>query len=249
LLDSPRAKDAASHGIVLVAFDAEPKLQLKPPSPLLDYNGFKDQDDVALVLSSVLKHPSIDPARAGVWSHSNGITLAAGVLGRGSYPELSAVTFLLDDEGPHCPKEILQARPDPQDYHSWDKGVDIVKIWGDVVAAKSGAGKEYPNADAFFAERCASYFVGGFAGVYQRMQAGDDHEVKTWHDHAVAMLNAATDGKALWTRLNREPHDVIYQSPAAPQGIGIDGVLDVDRFDSANDGRLWDMALELVGPP
>lgn len=243
LLDSPRTREAAARGIVLVTFDSEPKVKERPPSPVLDYNGFKDQDDVALVLLTVLEHPSVDPARAGVWSHSNGITLAAGVLGGGKYPELAGVAFLMDDEGPHCPKEILQVLTSPDDYVT----SGIIQLWNEVIAAKSGAGKEYADADAFFAERCASYFVGGFGGTYQRMQALNDHEVKTYHGHAAAMLNAAGAGKAAWTRLNLDERDVVYQSPETPQGVPIDGVIEIDRFENANDERLWNMALDLIG--
>jgi hypothetical protein len=240
LLEHPLTQKAAERGLVVVAFDSEPKTTQEVGSTLRNYNGFRDQDDVALVLQAIFEHPGIDPSRVGVWSHSNGITLAAGVLGRSKYDKLSRrVLFLLDDEGPHCPKDIL----DDQSIRFHTPG--IRETWAKVIDAMVGQGREYASVDEFFSERCAVYFIGNFPGAYQRLQAIEDHEPRDYHGHAVAMLNAATHGKARWTRLNNEPKNRLYASPQEPDGINIESVLDVDKFESANDPRIWDALFQM----
>ncbi len=45
-------------------------------------------------------------------------------------------------------------------------------------------------------------------------------------NHAVAYLNAATNGKAKWTRLNKQAKNQIYKSKQYPNGIDIKEALD-----------------------
>lgn len=241
LLNNRLAKKAASDGLIIVAFDTEPKLKEKTGSRIRDYNGFKDQDDAATVLASILNHPNVDPDMVGVWSHSNGITLASGVLGREKYKEIGEkIIFLLDDEGPHCPEDLIDA-PDIKPHTR-----DIKSIWRNkVINAKVGAGKDYRTTDEFFSERCAVNFIGNFKGVYERVQAKNDHELAYYYGHAAAMINIAVNGKAKWTRLNREPKDQIYKSAELPGGIDMESVLDVEKIRGPNDRRIWDLLFSL----
>ena len=86
-----------------------------------------------------------------------------------------------------------------------------------------------------------------YEGIYQRMQAIDDHEPSTYHGHAVAMVNAATNGNAEWTRLNNQPKNQIYNyNSNTPGGVDIDDILEIKKFSSANDKRIWDMLFKLV---
>ena len=240
MLDHHFAKIAASKGLIIVAFGTEPKLQEEIGSSKRDYNGFKDQDDVAIVLRSIFNCPNVNPNMVGVWSNSNGITLAAGVLGREKYQNLSEkVMFLLDSEGPHCPKEILN-NPNITFYNP-----DIVDVWNTVIDAKVGPDKDYQSVEDFFAERCAVYFIDDFKGIYQRVQAKNDHALTNYYGHAVAMLNAATNGEAKWTRLNKQPKNQTYASLQEPDGVDIETVLDVEKFTSCNDYRIWDVLFDL----
>lgn len=240
LLNNKLVNKAASNGFIIVGFETEPKKE-KWDAELRDFNGFKDQDDVATVLKSIMENSNIDVNNIGVWSHSNGITLASGVLGRKKYSEISKnVKFLLDDEGPHCPKDLIN-NPDIK-FHT--KG--IREMWEDVLSAKIGDGKEYSNEDNFWSERCAVNLIPGYKGIYQRVQAIDDHEPSTYHGHAVAMVNAATNGNAKWTRLNNQPKNQIYSYNSIPsKGINIENVLKIKKFSSANDKRIWNVLFNL----
>ncbi|MHA1733028.1 MAG: alpha/beta hydrolase family protein [Promethearchaeota archaeon] len=244
LLDAKQVREAAERGLIVVAFDSFPKKEYEVGSELRDYNGFKDQDDVALVLSKLFEDPQVNASLVSVWSHSNGITLAAGALGRHTYENISRqIIFLLDDEGPHSPRELLE---NPEiSFHT----ADIKDTWGEVIDAKVGDGKQYATVDEFWAERCAINFIGNYSGVYQRVQAIDDHETGTYHGHAVAMINAATppNGGAAWTRLNFQEKNQLYQSQAYPDSVDVDEVLDLQKFSGPNDPHIWEVFFSLLG--
>ena len=242
LLNASLTRKAAADGLIIVAFDSEMKDTKKYPvgSSQRDYSGFRDQEDAAKVLRSILEHPNVNPDAVGVWSHSNGITLASGVLGREKFRDISdSVKFILDDEGPYCPRDMLQNRDIK--YHT--RGMK--RKWRKVINSKVGEMKDYNSEDEFFYERCAVNFIGNFKGIYQRVQAGNDHETLYYHGHAVAMLNAATNGKAKWTRLNREPKNITYYSLQDPDGIDIENVIDLNRVNGPNDRRIWELLYKL----
>ncbi len=242
LLNGKPARRAASKGLVVAAYASSIKKEYPLGSDKRDYNGFKDQDDAAIVLKSILEHPNVNPDMAGIWSNSNGITIASGLLGREKYEKLSdKVAFLLDSEGPHNPQYILENT----DEINLRNPEGIMNRWKRALDAKVGPGRDYSTEEQFFRERCAINFIGNFKGVYLRAQARDDHALKDYHGHAVAMLNTATNGKAKWTRLNREPRNTLYRSFAEPDGVDIDSVLDVGRFIGPNDSRFWDALFNL----
>ncbi|MBI5882700.1 MAG: hypothetical protein HZB91_06305 [Elusimicrobia bacterium] len=222
LLDHKLAVAAASAGIVVAAFDAEPKLREEVGSPALDYNGAKDQDDAAVVLSELFRDPGIDPAAVGVWSHSNGVTIASGALAREEFRR--RVLFLLDDEGPHAPWDIIR------DERISLRDESLRRIWKEKVL-KAKVPSEYRTPEGFFRERSAVNFIGRFEGIYQRVQARDDHVTLFWHGHAAAMLRAASvpAGKARWTRLNRGARNRAYGTPEA-----LEAALDVERINGGS---------------
>ncbi|MBI5210257.1 MAG: hypothetical protein HY927_09835 [Elusimicrobia bacterium] len=233
LLDHRLAGAAAARGVVVAAFDAEPKLREEIGSPVLDYNGAKDQDDAAVVLRELFRHPGVDPAAVGVWSHSNGVTIAAGVLAREEFRR--RVLFLLDDEGPHAPWDIIR----DERIELRDPG--LRRVWREKVL-RAKVPSEYRTPEEFFRERSAVDFIGKFEGIYQRVQGREDHVLLSWHGHAAAMIRAAAPpaGKARWTRLNRSPRDRVYRTPG-----DLEAALDIERVRGPNDRRLWDRLLRL----
>jgi len=63
------AKRAASYGLIIVAFDSEKKDEKNIQSvQVRDFNGFRDQEDVAIVLWSILKHANVN-SNMVVYSH------------------------------------------------------------------------------------------------------------------------------------------------------------------------------------
>ncbi|HDZ76685.1 MAG TPA: hypothetical protein ENH41_01205 [Candidatus Omnitrophica bacterium] len=242
LLDAEAARKAAAKGLIVAAYESSIKKRYPLGSSKRDYNGFKDQDDAAVVLGSIFNNLQVDPNMVGVWSNSNGITIASGFLGREKYKELSKkVVFLLDAEGPHNPEYILK-NTDDIDFRDEKR---MISSWKKVINAKVGPGKDYSTEEEFFKERCAINFIGNFKGIYRRGQARNDHALTSYHGHAVAMLNAAAQGKARWARLNREPKNQIYWSSQEPDGVDIDSVIDVKQFKGPNDKRFWDVLFKL----
>ena len=223
ILNGERIKKSASEGIIFVAFNSP--IRVSPDSAAAssgDYKGFKEQADVAAVLKYIVESPNADTNVIGVWSHSSGAILAAGVLGR--YTELSEkVAFFIDNEGPHCAKELLE---NPNIDADAIKGL---QLWEKAKGAKVGAGKQYKTEEEFWYERCGNNFIGNYKGAYQRIQAKNDHALGYNYPHAIAYLNAATNGKAEWTRLNKQPKDQIYKSEQFPDGTPIESVLDIER--------------------
>ena len=107
LLSGEMTKKAAA-GLIFVAFDSPMRTDYPVGSPERDYKGFEDQDDVAVVLKDIVENPQVDKDLIGVWTSSSGAILAAGVLGREEYQELSEkVAFFLDNEGPHCVEDLI----------------------------------------------------------------------------------------------------------------------------------------------
>jgi hypothetical protein len=224
LLNGEMIRKAVSKGIIFVAFNSP--IRVSPDSAEAsrgDYKGFKEQADVAEVLKYIVESSNVSLNAIGIWSHSSGAILAAGVLGR--YPELSEkIAFFIDNEGPHCAKDLLE---DPSINAGAIKGLEM---WKKARDAKVGRGKQYKTEEEFWYERCGNNFIGNYKGVYQRIQAKNDHALGSYYQHAIAYLNAATGGRAEWTRLNRQPKDQIYKSEQFPNGIPIETALDIESL-------------------
>jgi hypothetical protein len=240
-LKQDEVKKAASGGIIFVAFDSPVRTEnMNGNIPIInekrDYKGFKDQADLAFVLGHIFENPSVDTGAVGVWSASSGALMVSGVLGR--YPELSeSVAFWMDEEGPHCPKELLE---EPA-----LAGVEGLKRWARARDAKVGEGKDYETEEEFWNERCGYRFLGNYKGIYQRLQGINDHALGQYYRHAVAYLNAATNGKAKWTRLNKQPKNVLYESPDEPGGTAIETALDIKSL-KQNKQAAWNTLYKLI---
>lgn len=236
LLNSKLTENAASEGIIFVAFDSSMRTDYPVGSSERDYKGFKDQDDVAVVLQNIFDNPNVDQNTVGVWSWSSGAILASGVLGR--YPELNEkVKFFLDGEGPHCGKDLLE-----------DSNIETfqgLRNWEIARDAKVGPGKQYATEDKFWFERCGDNFLGNYKGIYQRIQGINDHALKKNYPHAVAYLNTATNGHATYTKLNKQPKNQIYNLSKNSNGIPIESILDVNRFRS-DDNHMWNIFFEII---
>jgi hypothetical protein len=133
----------------------------------------------------------VDAANIGVETSSFGIAIGAGALGR--YPSLP-VAYLVDQEGPHDNRVIT----------FYDVGRETA-----VCGHLSTVTDPSPENMAFWAEREAVRYIGGYPGRYLRMQAEFDHaQGAGYFRHAIEMVNAATkaeyggSGSASWTRMN-----------------------------------------------
>lgn len=176
-----------------------------------DYCGYIHQAGLRAVLQYVHDLPASDDDNIGVISHSFGITMAAGALGR--YPNDPPVKFLIDWEGP----------ADRTD-----------------TASPNGHVEHDISDDEWWYEREPTRHIGGFPGYFQVVQREDDH-VQSDNLHALKLNNEAVGpdgggtGSALWVRINAgsgpagNPINTIYAPPSLPNWhantISINGVL------------------------
>ena len=127
------------------------------------------------------------------------------MLGQEKHSEISEkVAFFIDGEGPHCAGDLLS---DPE--LDWEN-IGGLKNWAIVRDAKVGPGKDYENEEDFWYERCGQNFLGNYKGIYQRLQGKNDHALGHYYKHAISYLNAATNGEAKWTRLNKQPKNTAF---------------------------------------
>lgn len=240
-LNQDMVRKTSSDGVIFVAFDSPVRTDnMDGRKPIIndkrDYKGFKDQADVAFVLEYIFKNPNVNTDVVGVWSSSSGALLTSGVLGR--YSELGeSVAFWMDDEGPSCPKELLE---DPN-----LSSVGGLKNWAMARDSKVGEGRDYKTEEEFWYERCGDKFIGNYKGIYQRIQGINDHALRQNYPHAIAYLNAATNGNAKWTRLNIQPKDVVYKSSEEPNGAAIENGLDIKSI-KQNKQAVWNMLFKLI---
>lgn len=195
LADSPAYRNFAGGGFVVVVFNPEGRGNGAPGNLVSqgveDCNGFVHQDDLKAVVEHTAGRSNVDPSNIGVETASFGIAIGAGALGR--YPSLP-VKYLVDQEGPHDNRVITfyDVGPERQVCGHWSTVTD-----------------PSPGNIAFWAEREAVRHIGGFRGLYLRMQAEIDHaQGPGYFRHTIEMNNAATHsayggaGSACWTRVN-----------------------------------------------
>lgn len=199
----------AQFGFVEFHFNAEGRGELHPSDGEEDHNGFIHHDDLkALIEFAHGRHNVLDD-NLGVVTHSYGITMGAGCLGR--YPELE-VKYLIDVEGPSenfvtC-KEPWALDDDPSnDQHEF-----IYEMFGHYSTYRDSS----PENVAWWSEREATHYIGTVRNRYLRIQAEWDHAQppnEQWPDfdypplwyrnkHAVDLVNLATSGMSPWTRVN-----------------------------------------------
>jgi hypothetical protein len=170
--------DLASHGFVVVIFDADGRGNTAGQE---DYCGFTHQDGLRALIEEVATLAYVDPTQVGIFTGSYGITMGSGVLAR--YPALP-VRFLVDFEGP----------ADRNDTGHCD--------------ASNTGHIDHDCADgAWWSEREAATFIRQIQVPYLRLQNVVDH-AQPDNLHCLLMIDNATDtayggtGQAPWTRVN-----------------------------------------------
>ena len=195
LADSPGYRNFVAEGFIVVVFNPEGRGSGTPGNlrseGTEDCNGFIHQDDLKAVVEFTVGRSNVDSAHIGVETSSFGIAIGAGALGR--YPDLP-IAYLVDQEGPHDNRVIT--------FYDVGSERQVCGHWSTITDPS-------PENHAFWAEREAVRYVGGFRGMYLRMQAEIDHaQGPGYFRHTIEMINAATapgyggSGSACWTRVN-----------------------------------------------
>ena len=219
----PEATMLAGAGMVVVCFNAAGRVSehaedIKSEGNE-DYNGFRDQDNLAEIVRYVIGLDYVIPDNVGIRCQSYGITMAAGCAGR--YPELP-VKYIVDGEGPSNSFVTVQEpwalfSPDSHPYHY--KYEQVYEILGHYSLYRDPS----PQNEAFWAEREADRLIGDYRGRYLRLQAEWDHsqppsnesEIAQFHQpptwwrakHTADMVNAAVAGGVPWVRVNLPEHN------------------------------------------
>lgn len=156
-----------------------------------DFWGAVHQDELVDVLKWTQKRPEVIDYGLSVISFSIGIAIASGALARHS-GELPFVRLLYDWEGPSNRFIITKNDTHPPL-------------------------KRFPTSDVEFWQKREPYrFISRIKCGYFRYQARIDHMQGNNKDHAVEMVNLATQGHAAWTQLNNNALNQIY-SPPVPE--------------------------------
>ena len=241
------AKTLAGSGMVVVTFNAEGRVDDSPDDlrseGTEDFNGYRNQDGLCAIVKQVMAMPAVMADNVGIATQSYGITMGTGCAGR--YPDIP-IKYLVDGEGPpdsfvtcHGPRFLAG---DMQKYERVEEIFGRQAIWQD----------SSDENVAWWSEREAVRFIGGFRGYYLRLQARWDHaqppekeaEISTfhhpegwpnggpawWHNkHSADIVNAAVDGGVPWVRVNL---------PA--QGNSVNATYDVDTMPVFLPGKLAD---------
>jgi len=177
----------ANSGIIAVTFDPDGRGRSAGEE---DYNGHRQQDGLAAVVSFAATLPDVNTQKIGIVTYSYGITMGSGALAR--HPDLP-VKFLIDWEGPAS-----------RNYTTGNS------------AERGGRIRWRPCSDnAWWSERESVNFIGKIRRPYQRIQSEKDH-VQTNNSHAVEMINAAIKGGLPWVRLNDYPPNQTYDLNSPP---------------------------------
>jgi len=152
-----------------------------------DYDGPIQQDDLKIVIEWLNKRPNVLPGGVGIGTSSWGITVAAGTLGR--YPDVP-VKFLVDLEGAHD-RYVMTQWDDPK----WVKILHGHGTWD----------------EEFWKDREAIKYIGDITCPYYRIQSSYDHALDRFYvDHAIAMVDAAVEGKSPFVQLNDMEPNQLY---------------------------------------
>lgn len=195
LADNPGYRNLAASGFIVVVFNPEGRGTGTPGNlrsqGTEDCNGYVHQDDLKAIVEYTASKTNVDTSNIGVETASFGIAIGAGAVGR--YPDLP-VKYLVDQEGPHDSRVIT--------FYDVGREVAVCAHWSTVTDPS-------PANLAFWNEREAVNHIGGFRGMYLRMQAETDHaQGPGYFRHTIEMVNAATapayggTGSACWTRVN-----------------------------------------------
>ncbi len=216
---APEAIALAEAGMVVVTFNAEGRVDTRNPEDIPsqgteDFNGHENQDTLAEIIAHIQQLPYVISENVGIRSQSYGISMAAGCVAR--HPELS-VKYIVDGEGPPNSFVTVQeprAMFSPPGHPFQDKFQTVYGILGHYSLQRDPSEEN----QAFWAEREAIHFIGGFNGMYLRLQGEWDHsqppgnpeEIEVFHQppiwwqgkHTCEIVNAALDGGVPWVRVN-----------------------------------------------
>lgn len=175
-----RAQDAASLGFVVLHYDPSGRGKTGGKE---EYWGTVHQDELSQIINFFSETEFTDNDNIGIMSFSIGIIIATGALAR--FPT-TKIKYLFDWEGPSSKFSITKN----DTYEPL---------------------KDFPTSNEdFWNEREATKYISRVECAYFRYQAEVDHMQGTFKGHAVELLNLATRGKALWTRCNDNPPNIIF---------------------------------------
>jgi hypothetical protein len=218
---APESAALAEAGMVVVCYNAEGRVDSRTDIDLRsegseDYNGFRNQNTLAEIISYVMDLPYVIHDNIGLRTQSYGITTGAGCVAR--YPNLK-VKYIVDGEGPSESFVTVQepwALFSPEDHPNHDKYQTVYDLFGHYSTYRDSSEENRQ----FWAEREAIRFIGEFDGLYLRLQAEWDHSQPPgqaseldafnrppiwWQcKHTCDMVNAAVDGGVPWVRVNLE---------------------------------------------
>jgi len=188
------ADEVASHGMVVLHFDAEGVGRSEGTS---DFLGPVHQDDLYAAVNQVAEMPMVDPEGIGLATSSGGVIMATGALAR--HPDLQdRARYLYDIEGPT--NRVNLTRP--------------FRIRPELRKARREPMAHGPLDEDYWRPREAVRFIGWIRTPYFRAQAEIDHMQLRFYDHAIELLNGATSSS--WTRCNDNPPNIRYD-PLHPE--------------------------------
>jgi hypothetical protein len=192
--DSNLADDIADDGFIVVHFDPDGRGNSTNGGMYTteDYCGYIQQDGLWEIAKYLKSCPYVDTLSIGMFSHSYGITMAAGELSR--HTDDPYIKFLLDWEGPSDRYQTCQ---------------------------DSGGHVPVPvDSQDFWIEREAALFMKSANVYYLRHQTAIDHNSDIVDNrHAIALVDSATgiqyggSGMCPWTRVNdslMNPSNTVY---------------------------------------
>lgn len=207
----------AEAGMVVVTFNAEGRGSDLPEDIISegteDYNGFRQQDGLCALVEYTIDLPYVIADNVGIKTQSFGIAMGAGCAGR--HPEVP-IKYIVDGEGPPNSFVTCHEPAGLDDDPSNDKHELIYDILGRYSTYRDSS----PENVAFWEQREAERFIGGFRGRYLRLQATWDHAQRPsnqkelssfelppewWHNkHTTIIVNVAVEGGVPWVRVNLE---------------------------------------------
>ncbi len=244
------AKMLSAAGMVVVTFNAEGRVDAKAEEDLQsegeeDYNGFVNQATLCHIVESTMSLPYVIGDNVGVSTQSYGITMGAGCAGRN--PDI-AIKYLVDGEGP--PSSFVTCHEPNANYGSPPLDVKYQTIEG-ILGHYSLERDPSAANKAFWEQREAIRFIGGFKGRYLRLQAQWDHSQPPsnqgqiaqyhhpptwWHNkHTNDIVNTAVEGGVPWVRVN-----------VAEQNNAVNATYDVNNMPAFLPGKLADKPWHVI---
>lgn len=181
----------------------------KPSTGEEDYNGYIGQDALKSIVEYVMDMDNVVTDNVGIVSHSYGVTMAAGFLGR--YPDMG-IKYYVDKEGPSydfvTAKDAWSLDEDPSNdvheftyamfghYSTYRDSTDSNRVWW--------SGRQALN----FADSVSCYYM-RIQAQYDHAQppsetTGDFEYPPLWwpNKHASVICDKASWGRCPWVMIN-----------------------------------------------